>query len=291
MYSTTRPVAVIVDVETVANWRELLQASMCEPCYVVLVRSRSTVYLSDRELGVIAAARSVKDAFMRVRVFAHRRNTDSRIKAVAASPPEGVGTSRYGALEPRRTEVPASLMTGNRGSLPPDPRATTKLEADRAPSERMTPVVMHVDSAADQPLKPLVRDSLDTENNLERNDTMSIGKALEAGMKIDGAIAVAVADWASGLTLGTAGGGERLNIEVAASANCNVVKAKMEAMKSLGIKGTITDIMITLDEQIHIIRPLRTNGALFYYLAIDKARGNLGLARHRLEAIEKELAV
>jgi hypothetical protein len=125
----------------------------------------------------------------------------------------------------------------------------------------------------------------------ERYKRMSISKALDDGMKIDGAIAVAIADWNSGLTLGTQGGGDRLNIEVAASANCNVVKAKMTAMKTLGIVGSITDILITLDDQIHVIRPLRKYPELFYYIAFDKARGNLGLTRHRIESIEKDLTL
>jgi hypothetical protein len=119
----------------------------------------------------------------------------------------------------------------------------------------------------------------------------SISKSLEEAMKIDGAIAVALADWDSGLCLGTAGGGARLNVEVAAAGNCQVVKAKMAIMSELGIKGAIQDILITLDDQVHLLRPLRRGDTLFLYLAIDKAKGNLGLARHRLQKIESELNV
>jgi hypothetical protein len=119
----------------------------------------------------------------------------------------------------------------------------------------------------------------------------SISKSLEEAMKIDGAIATALADWDSGLCLGTAGGGARLNIEVAAAGNCQVVKAKMATMNELGIKGAIQDILITLDDQVHLIRPLRRGDSLFIYLAIDKTKGNLGLARHRLQKIESELNV
>lgn len=119
----------------------------------------------------------------------------------------------------------------------------------------------------------------------------NINKTLEEAMKIDGAIATALADWDSGLCLGTAGGGVRLNIEVAAAGNCQVVKAKMATMSELGIKGAIQDILITLDDQIHLIRPLRRSETLFLYLAIDKTKGNLGLARHRLQKIETDLVI
>jgi hypothetical protein len=122
-------------------------------------------------------------------------------------------------------------------------------------------------------------------------DMANISKSLEEAMKIDGAIAAALADWDSGLCLGTAGGGARLNIEIAAAGNCQVVKAKMSTMNELGIKGAIQDILITLDDQIHLIRPLRRSENLFLYVAIDKAKGNLGLARHRVQKIEAELNV
>ena len=41
--------------------------------------------------------------------------------------------------------------------------------------------------------------------------------------------------------------------------------------------------------QYHLIRPLARNPSLFLYVAIDKSRGNLGLARHRMRGIEDGL--
>ena len=119
----------------------------------------------------------------------------------------------------------------------------------------------------------------------------NINKTIEEAMKIDGAIGVALADYESGLCLGTGGGGSRINIEVAAAGNCQVVKAKMNTMNELGIRGAIHDILITLDDQIHLIRPLKKYDNLFLYIAVDKAKGNLGLARHRLQKIESELVL
>jgi hypothetical protein len=125
-----------------------------------------------------------------------------------------------------------------------------------------------------------------------KGQTMAnVNKTLEETMKIDGAIGAAIADWESGLCLGMIGGGSRLNIEVAAAGNCQVVKAKMATMMELGIKGAIQDILITLDDQIHLLRPLRRGESMFVYLAIDKAKGNLAMARHRLTKLESELTV
>jgi hypothetical protein len=77
--------------------------------------------------------------------------------------------------------------------------------------------------AADQPT-----DEITTGKRKIGEMTMAnINKTIEEAMKIDGAIGVALADYESGLCLGTGGGGSRLNIEVAAAGNCQVVKAKM----------------------------------------------------------------
>jgi len=118
----------------------------------------------------------------------------------------------------------------------------------------------------------------------------NINDSLNAIMDIEGGIAAALVDWESGLTLGTIGGG-RFDIELAASGNTTVVKAKMQVMRQLGLKGHIEDILITLDDQFHLIRPLSKSPSLFLYVAIDKKKGNLGLARHKLKAVEENLVL
>lgn len=118
-----------------------------------------------------------------------------------------------------------------------------------------------------------------------------INESLSSAMELDGAIAAALVDWESGMTLGTAGGGADFDVEFAASGNTQVVKAKMAVMRDLGLPGSIEDILITLSSQYHLIRPLTSNPSLFLYLAIDGKRGNLGLARHRLRAIESKLSI
>lgn len=116
---------------------------------------------------------------------------------------------------------------------------------------------------------------------------------IEASLKellgIDGAMGGCIVDYTTGMSLGTAGTG--VDLELAAAGNSQVVKAKMETMKSLGIKGEINDILITLDSQLHIIRPTVKHEGLFIYLVLDKAKANLALARRKVQGIEDNLAV
>ena len=117
--------------------------------------------------------------------------------------------------------------------------------------------------------------------------------SLKEAMSIDGAIGVALVDYTSGMTLGTAGGSVELDLSVAAAGNTDVVRAKMRTLELLKLDDGIEDILITLDTQYHLIRPLtgRSGQGLFLYLALNKDRANLALARHQLKRIEGTLDI
>ena len=122
---------------------------------------------------------------------------------------------------------------------------------------------------------------------------MDIDTALKEAMEIDGALGVSLVDYESGMALGSLGGGKYLNLEVASAGNTEVVRAKMRTLESLGLKESIDDILITLGRQYHLIRLVngQSHGGLFIYLALDRAKANLALARHHLKRIETELTV
>jgi len=121
----------------------------------------------------------------------------------------------------------------------------------------------------------------------------SLDTALKDAMSIEGAIGVALVDYSSGMTLGTAGGSPELDLGMAAAGNTDVVRAKMRTMEMLKLDESIEDILITLDTQYHLIRPLssRAGKGLFIYLALSKTRANLGLARHQLRLIENSIEI
>ncbi|KAB1149759.1 hypothetical protein F7R91_02630 [Streptomyces luteolifulvus] len=116
-------------------------------------------------------------------------------------------------------------------------------------------------------------------------------KEMMAG--VEGALGAAVVDYTSGMALGTLGGGKGLDLTIAAAGNTDVIRAEVRTMEHLGLKGAIEDILITLEKQYHLIRPvtgLNGNG-LFLYLVLDKARSNLAMARHQLKKVEEHLEV
>ncbi|WP_253895910.1 hypothetical protein [Corallococcus exercitus] len=124
---------------------------------------------------------------------------------------------------------------------------------------------------------------------LEREVMANVKQALEEAMKIDGAFAVCLADANSGMALGSLGGSSTFNVEAAAAGNTEVMRAKMKTMKALGIKDRIEDMLITLGEQYHIIRPLAAREGLFLYIALNRSNANLAMARFRMADVEKAI--
>ena len=117
--------------------------------------------------------------------------------------------------------------------------------------------------------------------------------ALNMAANIKGAFAVALVDYDSGMTLGSRGGSAEFDLDVAAPGNSDVVRAKMDVMEKLGLRETIEDILITLDTQYHLIRPVygRPEDKLFFYLVLNRAQANLAMARRDLRVITERFYI
>jgi hypothetical protein len=116
---------------------------------------------------------------------------------------------------------------------------------------------------------------------------------LKEAMEIDGAVAVALVDYGSGMSLGALGGGADLDLDVAAAGNTEVIRAKLRTMHALNLNDQIEDILITLGNQYHLIRLLQSTSGqgLFLYLVLDKNKANLAMARRRLGILEGALTL
>lgn len=118
---------------------------------------------------------------------------------------------------------------------------------------------------------------------------MNFDKTITELLNVDGALAAAVVDYSSGMLL-AGGGTASIDLEIAAADNTEVMRAKMKTMGMLGLNDVIDDILITLGEQYHLLRPLQKHDGLFLYQVLDKGKSNLALARRALRDAEKHLA-
>jgi hypothetical protein len=119
-------------------------------------------------------------------------------------------------------------------------------------------------------------------------ESQDIQTSLDELMDISGAIGAAIVDYENGMTLGTIGGRD-LDMELAGAGNTEVVRAKKNVAHDLGIEGAIEDILITLEDQYHLIRLCENHEDVFIYMAIDQTEGNLGLARRSIDKVDKKL--
>ena len=117
---------------------------------------------------------------------------------------------------------------------------------------------------------------------------MNYDKTVAEMLNVDGALAAAVVDYSSGMLL-AGGGSPSIDLEIAAAGNTEVMRAKNKTMKMLGLKDEIEDILMTLDTQYHLLRPLPRHDGLFLYSVLDRSKANLALARRSLINAERNM--
>lgn len=105
---------------------------------------------------------------------------------------------------------------------------------------------------------------------------------------ISGFIAVSVTEVETGMSYCSLSLNPNFDPELASAYNLEVVKAKLNAIKALGLNQKINDILITLTDQIHII-DVSEDGKYFIYLAVDSTKANLGLTRATLGKFKKDI--
>jgi hypothetical protein len=115
-----------------------------------------------------------------------------------------------------------------------------------------------------------------------------IKTAIERAMEVDGCLGAALVDFESGLCLGVAGN-PPFDLELAAAGKTEVVRATKTIRDKLGLKDKIDDILITMTGQYHMIRMVGTS--MFLYMALDRRRSNLALARKELATIDRDLEI
>lgn len=93
----------------------------------------------------------------------------------------------------------------------------------------------------------------------------------------NGFIAASLVDLDSGMTLAIKASRTDFDLTAASAYNSELVKQKLKIMRTLGLTGTIEDMLITLTDQIHLVKLVGQN--TFLYLAVDRKQSNIALVR------------
>jgi hypothetical protein len=98
--------------------------------------------------------------------------------------------------------------------------------------------------------------------------------------EMPGYMAASLVDLESGMTLGLKSVRPDFDLAAASAYNSEMVKQKLKIMKALNLKTTLEDMLITLGEQIHVIKMVGTT--TFVYLVVDRSASNLAIVRNVL---------
>ncbi|WP_030261635.1 hypothetical protein [Streptomyces violens] len=117
-----------------------------------------------------------------------------------------------------------------------------------------------------------------------------VDETLRGLWEVDGVLGVSVVDYYSRLLLGAIGHPAGPDLEKAALVDTDVVRAKLAALETLGYSpDRMEDILITLDDEYHLIRPLSRcgNDGIFVYVVLNRARADLPAVRKWLREAEE----
>jgi predicted regulator of Ras-like GTPase activity (Roadblock/LC7/MglB family) len=103
---------------------------------------------------------------------------------------------------------------------------------------------------------------------------------------VSGVVAAAIVDMESGMTLAAKSNRPDFDLTAAGAYNSELVKQKLKIMRTLNLKSTLEDMLITLSDQFHLIRFL-PGGAAFLYIAVERNGTNLAILRN---SVSKHLA-
>lgn len=94
---------------------------------------------------------------------------------------------------------------------------------------------------------------------------------------VNGFIGASVVDLESGMALTSISRRPEFDLDVASAYNAEMVKAKSKTIKALGLTSQLEDMLLTLDDQLHLITMLSDDK--FLYVAADRQSTNLAVVR------------
>jgi hypothetical protein len=95
--------------------------------------------------------------------------------------------------------------------------------------------------------------------------------------QIPGFIAASLVDVESGMTLGARTVDQNFDLTLASAFNSELVKQKLRIIETLGLQGTVEDLVITLSDQIHHLRLI--SPGTFLYVAVSRRSSNPAIVK------------
>lgn len=121
-------------------------------------------------------------------------------------------------------------------------------------------------------------------------DPALAAQALATLAGLDGVFGCAVVDAGTGMILAKQVRDDHaLQIEMAAAASTQVLRAHQHAARDLGLTSEVDEVMTSAGPRHHVMRTVSRHRGLFLFAILDKQRTNLALARYKLMEAEQSL--
>jgi hypothetical protein len=126
-----------------------------------------------------------------------------------------------------------------------------------------------------------------------RREVPGVDHCLQQAMAIPGAVGASIVDYTTGFPVATTGAAPNSDHEAAAAGTADVVQAATS--RSLFVSAVphdlLEDLIITTAGGYHLLRPVQTDfdSRLVLYVWLDRVRGNLAVARRRMQTLADEL--
>jgi hypothetical protein len=120
-----------------------------------------------------------------------------------------------------------------------------------------------------------------------------VDNCLQEAMAIPGAVGASLVDYTTGFAVASAGTAPNSDHEAAAAGTADVVQAANS--RSLYVSAVphdlLEDLIITTAGGYHLLRLVRTDfdSRLVLYVWLDRGRGNLAVARRRMQTLANDL--
>ncbi|SDT67203.1 hypothetical protein SAMN04489716_5441 [Actinoplanes derwentensis] len=126
-----------------------------------------------------------------------------------------------------------------------------------------------------------------------RSEVPGVDHCLQEAMTIPGAVGASIVDYTTGFPVATTGAAPNEDHEAAAAGTAEVVQAATS--RSLFVSAIphdlLEDLIITTAGGYHLLRMVQTefDSRLVLYVWLDRVRGNLAVARRKMQRLADEL--
>lgn len=136
-------------------------------------------------------------------------------------------------------------------------------------------IFAELDRATDMP-SPVLGNVMTNLNRLER---------------ADGFLGAALFDIEANACLASVDHGSTVGVEAAVGAHVDVLQANRRTIARLDLSDEVEDIVISLTGEYHLLRLVRRQPSLFFFLTLDRERANLAMARYLLSDVERDIVL